>query len=169
MSALDITLLVIMVYAIIRGIMKGLVMEVASLVGIVVSLFVAKNFGESLMGKIVAFFGIETEVNSIVSFVIVFILAMILVRFLAIMISKLVKFAMLGWLDKLLGAIASLVKCLLILGAMLYSFDKVNNFIHFVSPETLAKSKLYEPVKSMAHIVFPSESDKEEESSSESL
>ena len=63
MVALDIILIALMVFAIIRGLMKGFVMEIASLVGIVISIFVAKNFGETLMGWFVSIMGWQTEVN----------------------------------------------------------------------------------------------------------
>ncbi|MCQ2208656.1 MAG: CvpA family protein [Paludibacteraceae bacterium] len=158
MIALDIILLAILVFAIIRGLMKGFVMEIASLVGIVIGLFIARNFGQDLVGWLVSATGLQVEINNIVSFVIVFVLAMILVRFAAILIAKILKFAMLGWLDKLLGGIASLIKCLLVMSVLIYSFDKVNNYLHIVSQETIAQSKLYEPVKSLAYIVFPNES-----------
>ncbi|MBO7635961.1 MAG: CvpA family protein [Paludibacteraceae bacterium] len=163
MVALDIILIALLVFAIIRGLMKGFVMEIASLVGIVISIFVAKHFGETLIGWFVSIMGWQTEVNKMVSIVIVFLLSMLAVRFAAILISKVLKLAMLGWLDKLLGAVASFVKALLIMGVLLYSFDRVNHFVHFVSDETLGKSILYEPIKSLAHIVFPSESNENEE------
>ncbi len=155
MVALDIVLLALMVFAIIRGLMKGFVMEIASMLGVLVSLFVAKNFGEALMGGILSFFGCQTEMNSIVSFVIIFLISMILVRFAAILIAKFLKFAMLGWLDKLLGGVAAWIKCLLILGVLLYTFDRINNFVHLFEKEDLEKSKLYEPIKSVAYIAFP--------------
>ena len=161
MVALDIILIALMVFAIIRGLMKGFVMEIASLVGIVISIFVAKNFVETLLGWFVSIMGWQTEVNKMVSIVIVFLLSMLAVRFVAILISKVLKLAMLGWLDKLLGAVASLVKALLIMGVMLYAFDRVNQFVHLVSEETLQKSVLYEPVKSFAHIAFPKEPEKD--------
>ncbi|MBR2261432.1 MAG: CvpA family protein [Paludibacteraceae bacterium] len=157
MFALDIILLALMVFAIVRGCMKGLVMEVASLLGIVVSAFIAKNYGVALMGGIVSFLGWQTEMNSIVSIVIIFLLSMLLVRLLAALVAKVLKIAMLGWLDKLLGGVAALAKCLMIMGVLLYAFDKMNNMIHLFEEEDLAKSKLYEPVKSVAYIVFPSD------------
>ena len=80
MVALDILLLVLMIYAVVRGLMKGFIMELSSLLGIVVSLFIAKNYGESIVGGAISFLGWQTEMNYIVSFIITFIAAMIAVR-----------------------------------------------------------------------------------------
>lgn len=154
MAAIDLILLAILAYALIRGMMRGFVMEMAGLFGIVISLFVAKNFSDLIMSKLLEAFGMQQETSHLVSFFIVFLLAMIGVRFLAALVNRLVSFAMLGWLNKLLGGIFSAVKYALILGVALYGFDKLNDYAHLISEETIAQSKLYEPIKSLSGIVF---------------
>lgn len=158
MAVFDIILIVIMVYAIIQGLMKGFVMSMASLLGIFVSLYVTKNYGPMMMDFILSKVGWTAEVNVAVSYVIVFFVMMILVRYAAILVNKLVKFAMLGWLDKLLGGVFSWVKCLVILSFLLYSFGKINGYFHFVSDEYLSQTMLYEPIRSIAFLFFKGES-----------
>ncbi len=150
MAAIDIVLVAIMIYAIVRGATKGFIVSVASMFGVFISLFVARNYGENVMHFILSKVEWTAETNYIVSFVVVFILMMIMVRFGAIAVSKLAKIAMLGWLDKLLGAVFTWVKCLVIMSACLYVFDRLNNHLHFTSQEYLQSSALYQPVKSIA-------------------
>jgi membrane protein required for colicin V production len=150
MAAIDIVLVAVMIYAIVRGAMKGFIVSIASMFGVFISLFVAKNYGEDVMHFILSKVEWTAETNYIVSFVVVFLLMMILVRFGAIAVSKLANMVMLGWLDKLLGAVFTWVKYLVIISACLYVFDRINNHLHFASEEYLQSSALYQPVKSIA-------------------
>ncbi len=157
MAALDIVMIALMIYFIVKGFMRGFVMEVASLFGIVISLYVAKWYGDALMSFILSATGWAAEVNHVVSFVVVFLLMLIAVRFGAMLVSRLVKLVLLGWLDKLLGAVFSWLKCVLVMSVLLFSFGKVNGYIGLVSNEYLSSTILYEPVRSLAYLFFPND------------
>lgn len=154
MAALDIILIVVMLYAIVRGFMKGFVMTLASLFGIFISLFVAGKYGQTICSLILSKTDWTDEVNYYVSFIVVFLIMMLLVRYLAIMVTKLFHLMMIGWLDKLLGAFLGWVKCLAILSCMLYSFGRLNDHVHILSTEYLNSCTLYEPIKNLSHYVF---------------
>lgn len=156
MIALDILFLIILAIGLIRGASRGLVMELSGLLGLIVSIFVAKNYSEVLMGKFFTFFGIQAEVSYFISFIIVLLLSLVVIHFLAILISRFIKLVMLDWLNKLGGAVFSGIKYLLILGAILYAFERMNNVVQLVEKEEIAKSKLYSPIKSTAYLIFSS-------------
>ena len=156
MIALDILFLIILAIGLIRGASRGLVMELSGLLGLIVSIFVAKNYSEVLMGKFFTFFGIQAEVSHFISFIIVLLLSLVVIHFLAILISRFIKLVMLDWLNKLGGAVFSVIKYLLILGAILYAFERMNNVVQLVEKEEIAKSKLYSPIKSTAYLIFSS-------------
>ena len=153
---MDILFLIILAIGLIRGASRGLVMELSGLLGLIVSIFVAKNYSEVLMGKFFTFFGIQAEVSHFISFIIVLLLSLVVIHFLAILISRFIKLAMLDWLNKLGGAVFSGIKYLLILGAILYAFERMNNVVQLVEKEEIAKSKLYSPIKSTAYLIFSS-------------
>jgi membrane protein required for colicin V production len=71
------------------------------------------------------------------------------------MLESILKFAMLGWVNKLLGVTFSLMKAFLILGLVILAFNSLNNSFGLVKPEIIADSVLYDPVKSLADTVFP--------------
>ena len=156
MIALDILFLIILAIGLIRGASRGLVMELSGLLGLIVSIFVAKNYSEVLMGKFFTFFGIQAEVSHFISFIIVLLLSLVVIHFLAILISRFIKLVMLDWLNKLGGAVFSGIEYLLILGAILYAFERMNNVVQLVEKEEIAKSKLYSPIKSTAYLIFSS-------------
>ena len=78
MAVFDIILIAIMVYAIVQGLMKGFVMSIASLLGVLVSLYVTKNYGPMLMDFVLSKIGWTAEVNTAVSYVIVFLVMTVL-------------------------------------------------------------------------------------------
>ena len=66
-----------------------------------------------------------------------------------------IKLVMLGWINRLLGMIFSMMKCLLILGLITLAFNSLNNTFGFVKPEYIADSTLYPYLKEFADSVFP--------------
>ena len=71
------------------------------------------------------------------------------------LIEGTVKLIMLGWLNRLLGVIFSLVKAGLIVGLVIMAFCSLNNTFQFVNEETMNSSVLFPPLKNMAYTVFP--------------
>ena len=62
---------------------------------------------------------------------------------------------MLGWINKLLGLLFSLLKAVLIIGLIILAFSSLNSSIGLVKPEVIEGSALYEPVKDIAEAIFP--------------
>ena len=61
----------------------------------------------------------------------------------------------LGWLNKLLGVVFALIKCILILGVAIFVFEYINTSFNFVSQEYIAQSSLYGVIKDIADTTFP--------------
>jgi membrane protein required for colicin V production len=76
-------------------------------------------------------------------------------------LTKLANFAALGILNKLLGGLFGGLKIALILSVLVLIFNSLNKSIPFVSDEEIEASILYNPVKSLAPMVFPSFIDEE--------
>ena len=153
---IDLILLVVLVYfGIIKGLKKGFVLELSGLVGIIVAIYLAKHHSLAIAGWIASTFGIMGASSPIVAFILTLVLGLVAVHFLAVLVSKLLNVVMLGWLNKLLGAVFSFVKILLVLSVAIHSFDMFNTKVDLVSQETLNKSKLYNPIKVVADTVLP--------------
>ena len=69
-------------------------------------------------------------------------------------LTKLADFAALGMLNKLLGGIFGALKIGLILSIALMIFSSANKAIPFLDEEDIENSVLYEPVRSIAPIIF---------------
>lgn len=156
MSILDIVLGALLAYALYNGIKKGLFVELASLISLVVGIFIAIKFSYILRSIIANYVSWSPKYIEIVSFGLTFLGVVIAIHTLAKVFTKIADFAYLGWLNKLGGATFSVLKTVLMLSIVFNLFQKVNinNFI--VKKETLDKSMFYNPIKEISGFVYPS-------------
>ncbi|WP_339659343.1 CvpA family protein [uncultured Polaribacter sp.] len=158
MNIFDIIIGALLIYAFVRGIMKGFFVEVASLVAIIIGVFIAIHYGHHLEFYLVNSKSISwsDETNRIVAFSVTFLIVIVLVIFTGKMLTKFADFASLGLLNKLLGGIFGALKIALILSVIFTFFGGINKTIPFVKQETLDASILYNPVKKVSTALFPS-------------
>lgn len=155
MNIFDIIIAAILIFGFIRGLMKGLFVEIASLVALVAGVYGAIHFsyfvGDYLQTKV----SWEESYITLVSFAVTFAIIVLAISLLGKLLTKLADFAFLGWINKLLGGVFGALKIALIFSVIILIFDKFNSVITFVKPEDRAKSILYEPVRKLAPTLFP--------------
>jgi len=155
MAVIDIVLGALLLFGLVRGFMKGLFVEVASLVAMIAGVYGAIHFSYF----VAEFLQSRTEWNektiNITAFAITFVLIIIIIALAGKALTKLADFASLGILNKLLGGVFGALKIGLILSVLLIVFNKMNNSITFIDEGHIKDSILYEPVKSIAPILFP--------------
>lgn len=156
MSVLDIVLGALLLFGLVRGFMKGLFVEVASLVALVAGVYGAIHFSgfatEFLESKV----DWDEKYINIVAFAITFVVIILVISLAGKALTKLADFAALGIINKLLGGVFGALKIGLILSVILVVFSRMNNTIPFVGEEDLKDSILYNPVKSLSPMIFPS-------------
>lgn len=112
MNILDILFLVVIVISVVLSMMKGLTREIFSLAGVVVGVFVAGKTFEN--GAILLQQWMPAEIAKPVAFAIITILVNILINFGGIILQKIMKIAMLGWVDNLGGIFFGVIRGLLL-------------------------------------------------------
>ncbi len=155
MGIFDIIIAVILGFGFIRGIMKGLFVEVASLVALIAGVYGAIHFSFHIGNILVDKVAWEEQYITLVSFVITFGIIVLAVSLLGKLFTKIADFAYLGWINKALGGVFGVLKLAFILSVVLIVFDKFNNAIPFVNKTEKEKSVLYEPVKNLVPMIFP--------------
>lgn len=155
MSIIDIVLGALLLFGLIRGAMKGLFVEVASLVALVLGVYGAIHFSGFAAGFLESKVDWNEKTINIVAFAITFVIIVLAISLAGKALTKLADFAALGILNKLLGGVFGALKIGLILSVLLIVFNKLNNTLPFMEKEDLEESLLYEPVKSLAPLVFP--------------
>ena len=156
MNVFDIILAALLIYGSVKGFVKGLFVEVASLVALIGGVWGAIHFSYFAAGILKSYVSWEENYISLTAFAITFIAIVIAVSSLGKMFTKLADFAALGLVNKILGAVFGFLKTAFILSILLIFFNRVNYNFSFVEKETLEESILYEPIKSIAPAIFPS-------------
>lgn len=155
MAVIDIVLAALLLFGLVRGFMKGLFVEVASLVALVAGVYGAIHFSYFAAEFLQSKTAWEQKTINVTAFAITFVVIIIIVSLAGKALTKLADFAALGILNKLLGGVFGALKIGLILSILLIVFNKMNSTITFVDDEHIKDSILYKPVKSIAPIIFP--------------
>ncbi len=155
MAVIDIILAALLLYGFVRGLFKGLFVELASLVSLVAGVYGAIHFSYFVGDFLKDSVNWDEKYIAIVAFAITFIVIVLVISLLGKLFTKIADFASLGILNKLLGGVFGALKIGLILSVLLIVFDKLNSTIPFVSKEATQDSILYKPVKELAPMIFP--------------
>ena len=155
MNTFDIIIAAFLTFGFVRGLLKGLFVEVASLVALIAGIYGAIHFSYFAGNLLAEHVTWEERYITIISFAITFAIIVLVIGLLGKMLTKIADFASLGLLNKLFGGIFGVLKVGLILSIILLVFTKLNNTIPFISNEQKANAILYEPIKNLAPTLFP--------------
>jgi len=155
MHVIDIVLGAFILFSLVRGFLKGLFVEVASLVSLVAGLYGAIHFSNYAASFLENKTDWSPETISISAFALTFLIIILAITLAGKALTKLANFAALGIFNKILGALFGGLKAVLILSVFLIIFNKMNTTVSFVNDENLQDSILYKPIKSIAPMLFP--------------
>ncbi len=155
MNILDIILLVCFIPAIISGLRKGFIAQVVAIISIVLGVWLSVKFATLVGNWISQWIEASPQLINIISFAIIFIAVAVLLFTIGKLIEATIKIIMLGWLNKLLGVLFSMLKCILIIGFLIIVFEAINDTFGLVPESYLSDSLLYTPFRDIADSVFP--------------
>ena len=155
MNILDIILLICFVPAVIKGFQKGFISQVIAIISIIAGVWLSVQFASEVTVWLAQYIQGSEQVLKVVSFALIFIAVIAGLALLGRLIEGTVKLIMLGWLNRLLGVVFSMVKAALIVGLVIMAFCSLNNTFQLVSEDVLNQSVLFPPLKNMAYTVFP--------------
>lgn len=155
MTWLDILVLIICIVAFLRGLKTGLVMQVASLVGIVLGAIFAGKIAEFIYPYLE---GISENTEYIVapaSYLIGFILILVLVNILGRMLHHLVHAIFLGAINRVIGAVFSVAKWILIISILLNLTVQFDRNKTIIKAEVREQSHTYPILTNIAQTIIP--------------
>ena len=156
MSFIDIVFTALLGYALFTGLKNGLFVEIASFGSLVIGIFVAIKFSHIVRFSIEDLIKINPKYIEIVAFAITFLLVVVGIHLLAKFFTSILSLAYLGWLNKLGGAVFSLLKTVLMLSVVISLFQKININHILVKEETLNNSIFYNPIQEVSKFMYPS-------------
>ena len=136
---LDIIVAVILILAVIKGYRQGLIVALFSVIAFIIGLAAALKLSVVVADYIGQAVKISDKWLPIISFALVFLIVVLLVRLGARFIQKTVEFAMLGWLNRLGGILLYAGLYILIFSILIFYADQMN----FIKPETKTGSVTY--------------------------
>ncbi|MDR1341167.1 MAG: CvpA family protein [Prevotellaceae bacterium] len=151
-SVFDLVFLLALAISVISGFMKGFARQLLGLAGILIGTYCAYKLSLGLTEWWRGHFNVDAEVMKIVVFVILASIIYALVLWLAVLLGKMLKMAMLNWINRLFGMLFGAVKVIIIFSALAYA-------IHFLKQtgmeiKDVDKSIAYDYLIRIADSVF---------------
>lgn len=136
---LDLLFLLLISFAVIKGFQRGLIVGIFSFVAVIVGLAAAIK----LSAVVADYLGENTTVSKqwlpVLSFIIVFIGVVLLIRLAANLLQKSVEAIMMGWVNRLGGIILYVAIYTVVYSILLFYATQ----LHLLSPESAEKSIVY--------------------------
>lgn len=155
MNYIDIIILILLLLSAISGFKKGLVSELASLAALILGIWGAFEFSDITAEFLIENFNWHWRYLNVVSFVLTFIVIVILVHIVGSVVNKIVETALLGFLNRLAGIVFGVLKTALILSVILVVFDRIDRDVNIIPEDKKAESRLYQPLRNFVPAIFP--------------
>ena len=152
---IDLVLGGILVYGAIKGLMKGLIVEIAGLLALIIGVWGAIHFSEIVGEFLSAKFDWDEKYISLSAFIITFLGIVIAISTLGKALTSVASVIALGWLNKLFGAVFGLTKFAFMLSVILMILMQVNSKFDFMDKKTIKESILFEDVSKIAPAILP--------------
>jgi membrane protein required for colicin V production len=147
---LDIIFAIIVVIACIKGYQKGLIIALFSIIAFIIGLAAALKLSSVVAGYIGSNTTISSKWLPFISFVVVFFVVVLLVRWGGKLIEKTFEMALLGWVNRLGGIVFYAALYIIIFSVFLFYAEK----IHLIEPTTTQSSISYNFVQPWGPIVI---------------
>lgn len=154
MCTIDIIILICFLPAFYFGIKNGLVKQLISLCVVYFGIKLSVRFSQGVAAWLTENAGITEVWSKTLSFIVIFLAVALILSLIGRIIEKILKISLLGWLNKLLGVVLSMVICGLLVAAAIHMADHANNVFHFISEEKLAESKLWSVILDHSQNLF---------------
>ena len=155
MNIVDIVLVVILLYGLVRGFFRGFFAELASLIGFVLGVYIAVYFSHYMSDYLVDKVSWNMQFVNLASFAITFFIVVFLISLAGKFLTTMAGFAALGFVNKFFGAAFGFIKVAFVVSVVIMFFGSTNENIKLVEQETLERSVLYAPIRTIAPMLLP--------------
>lgn len=155
MNFLDLIILIPVVWLCIRGFSKGLIIELATLIGFVVGILAAWYFSGYVQDLLKEYFTLNDQALRIISYIVIFLVVILVFYLIGKVLEKVIDLVMLGWLNKILGGIIGLAKGIVLICIILFIIEKADPGEKVIKPQVKEKSMFYQPVMELVHFIVP--------------
>ena len=136
---IDIVFAVLIVIAIVKGYQKGLIIALFSIIAFIVGIAAAVKLSAAVAVYLQDNLSVSAKWLPIISFAVVFILVVLLIRLGANLIQKTVELALLGWVNRLGGILLYIAIYLIVYSVITFYAEQ----LRLIQSQTIQKSATY--------------------------
>lgn len=143
MSWLDILIFLPLLIGLIRGLMRGVIIELSAILSLIFGYIGARFLGAMFSAWLLQQFTWPEAVCSVVAYVLLFVGITIVINIIARLLSKLFKAVNLGWVNRLFGALFGIIKWGLIMLCIVLCLHRLDDNFHFLQEDLKRQSVVY--------------------------
>lgn len=147
---IDIITLILVILLFVRGYKKGIIIAICSVLAIVLGLSCALSLSARLSVYLLDKGYVSSGLAPIISYVVLFIGVVWLVRLLAKVLDGFANTILLGWANKSVGGLLYVLAGLVAYSVLLW----LCNYAHLIPPETTVNSRTYRYIEPFAPWIF---------------
>ena len=145
-------MLVIILAALIKGLMKGFVVELATLAGLILGIVGAVLFSGIMANWLTGH--VSSEFIPVLAFLILFVGIIICIHLLAKLVESFIKAIALGWLNRIAGGVFSVFKIMFVASIFILVIDAFNIGERIIKQDIRGNSRLFNPIQNFAPKTF---------------
>lgn len=151
MNIADIILILLLAANILNGLKKGFINQLLQSIAIIISPFLAYKLAGMATRETVHLLKIKEEIAFFICFIVILGIIMCFFLLLAYLLTSFVKIMLLGWVNRLCGALFGGLKFLFILMIAVHVFCVIIRLADARMPDFLLESKIFCFVKSISN------------------
>lgn len=155
MNYLDIIICILLVWGVVKGFRKGLVIAATSLFALILGIYGGIKFSDYVAALLLEHTEIQESYIPICSFILVFLFIVLAVNILGHLLEQLVKLGALGLINKVLGSVFGLIKSTIIIGILVLILNYFDKRIGLLSEEVKQKSFFYQKITEVSTTLIP--------------
>ena len=144
MNFIDIIIIILVLLAAFKGFSRGIIKELISLISLIAGVYIASHFSVYVEKHLNNNFPKIEEYNTIISFILVFLIIYLSLKLAGVIINKFVKIIQLNLINKILGLLFGASKAILIIAFILFELNHLEqSFSTIISKNQKEESKFY--------------------------
>jgi membrane protein required for colicin V production len=155
MNTFDIVISILLLYGGWKGFKRGLVFEIAMLLGLVIGIYAAFKFSDLIFSFVQKFLSDNGYLIHIISFLVVFGVIVLTFILFAKIIESVLKVTALNIFNKIAGALFGVLKFSLVISVLLLLFLPLQKKINAIPQKVLNESVLYPYILNVSSWIYP--------------
>lgn len=154
MEILDIVVLALTGFGFIKGYGKGLIIEISGFIALLAGIFCAFQFSSMLGSYLSSYLDWNPQSIQITSFILLFVGVVYVVSITAKILTKILKLAALGFLNRVAGGVFGGLKFLVMLSALIFAYQNVQSLFPIIPQSFFRNAITYPYIMEFAGFLF---------------